>query len=174
MKSIIFSILLLASILQFSGCGLLPTPKEELPPITQEGKNTFGCLVNGKVWLPKGSNGTANLDASYDPNFSNGSFDIGAYNITNEIDQFISIGGKNVNKEGRYDFLQIKDSPGALFNDKRKGCFYTEQSNVINGYFTINRLDVQKQIVSGVFEFILYKNSCDTIKVAKGRFDMKF
>ncbi|HEY2722945.1 MAG TPA: hypothetical protein VGI82_14530, partial [Chitinophagaceae bacterium] len=24
----------------------------ELPPITQEGRNTFGCKVNGKVWVP--------------------------------------------------------------------------------------------------------------------------
>ena len=79
MKSIIFSILLLASILQFSGCGLLPTPKEELPPITQEGKNTFGCLVNGKVWLPKGYDGTSNLDLSNDPGFNSGTFDLRTY-----------------------------------------------------------------------------------------------
>ena len=26
----------------------------QLPPETQTGANTFGCLVNGKVWLPKG------------------------------------------------------------------------------------------------------------------------
>src|SRR5688572_4991119 len=25
---------------------------EKLPPITTEGKNTLGCLINGKVWLP--------------------------------------------------------------------------------------------------------------------------
>ena len=27
---------------------------EELPPITTTGENTFGCLVNGEVWLPAG------------------------------------------------------------------------------------------------------------------------
>jgi len=27
----------------------------QLPPITTTGANTFGCLVNGEVWLPKGS-----------------------------------------------------------------------------------------------------------------------
>ena len=26
---------------------------QQLPPITTEGKNTFGCLVNGQVWLPE-------------------------------------------------------------------------------------------------------------------------
>ncbi|MCW3074373.1 MAG: hypothetical protein JWP69_1442 [Flaviaesturariibacter sp.] len=35
---------------------------DKLPPITQNGANTFGCLVNGKVWLPKGysTNGAPN------------------------------------------------------------------------------------------------------------------
>ena len=30
-------------------------PIDQLPPITQTGENTFGCLVDGEVWLPKGS-----------------------------------------------------------------------------------------------------------------------
>ena len=28
------------------------SPSQELPPITQDGKNTFGCKVNGQVWIP--------------------------------------------------------------------------------------------------------------------------
>ena len=34
--------------------------KNELPPITQTGANTFGCYVNGEIFLPrKGMYGTA-------------------------------------------------------------------------------------------------------------------
>jgi hypothetical protein len=29
-----------------------PEPLERLPSITQEGKNTFGCLIDGKPFLP--------------------------------------------------------------------------------------------------------------------------
>ena len=32
--------------------------KDKLPPATQTGENTFGCLVNGKVFVPKGYDGT--------------------------------------------------------------------------------------------------------------------
>jgi hypothetical protein len=40
-----------------------PTPCTNcLPPITTEGKNTFGCKVNGKIWLPKGGGGSPELD----------------------------------------------------------------------------------------------------------------
>src|SRR5687768_7246469 len=27
-------------------------PPATLPPMTQEGKNTFGCKVNGEIWVP--------------------------------------------------------------------------------------------------------------------------
>ncbi|MEJ7672136.1 MAG: hypothetical protein WKF59_05380 [Chitinophagaceae bacterium] len=55
-----------------------PPVTEELPPVTQEGKNTCGFLVNGKVWLPKGrvGNGSPNLKVWYDPAYHNGTFNI--------------------------------------------------------------------------------------------------
>ena len=31
------------------------TPLEQLPPATQTGANTFGCLVDGEVYIPKGN-----------------------------------------------------------------------------------------------------------------------
>jgi hypothetical protein len=36
-----------------NGTGTPPPQQQQLPPITTEGKNTFGCLVNGEVWLPE-------------------------------------------------------------------------------------------------------------------------
>jgi|GEM_PF-4482748 len=67
------SYLALVSLLfSLNGCFLFPEPKEELPPITQTGANTFGFLLNGQVWLPKGSDGTPNLTSSYDPTFMGG------------------------------------------------------------------------------------------------------
>jgi len=174
MKSIIFSILLLASILQFSGCGLLPTPKEELPPITQEGKNTFGCLVNGKLWLPKGYNGTSNLDASYDPSYEGGTFDVATYSISSDQDrQYLYMFMTNLSKVGTYKLNNIK--VGSSTFDYSSKCNYDRDSSVYrDGYLNISKFDLSKQIISGTFEFVIYKLSCDTIKITKGRFDMKF
>tara|TARA_R110002073_G_C9371447_1_gene572214 strand:+ start:845 stop:1168 length:324 start_codon:yes stop_codon:yes gene_type:complete len=31
--------------------------EDQLPPITQTGANTFGCLINGKVFIPKDKTG---------------------------------------------------------------------------------------------------------------------
>lgn len=36
---------------------VLPETKDELPPITQTGANTFGCLIDGNVFIPKDKTG---------------------------------------------------------------------------------------------------------------------
>jgi len=46
-------------------------PVSALPPETQTGANTFGCLVNGQPWTPQGNDGTSNYTVSYDT-FPNG------------------------------------------------------------------------------------------------------
>ena len=45
-------------------------PIDQLPPATQTGENTFGCLVDGEVWLPRGSFNFPAIASSY----SNGTF----------------------------------------------------------------------------------------------------
>jgi hypothetical protein len=33
-------------------------PEAQLPPITQTGENTFGCLIDGKLLIPRDGTGT--------------------------------------------------------------------------------------------------------------------
>ncbi|TAE59175.1 MAG: hypothetical protein EAY68_10990, partial [Bacteroidetes bacterium] len=42
------------------------------------------------------------------------------------------------------------------------------------GKLTINQLDRNRRIISGVFDVILSKIGCDTIRLTNGRFDFKF
>ena len=152
--------------------------KEELPPITQEGKNTFGCLVNGEVWLPKGKPRDFKLDLSYDPTYKNGSFSLAAnqYNDSG-LSQSIVIGGSNLSTNGSYslDFVP-KSNYAGYFTDYLKGCDYFDKSQDFyrTGMLTISQLDLVKHIISGTFEFTVYQSNCDTLKVSQGRFDMKF
>lgn len=53
--------LALVLLTQCSECKNDPTPRDpadQLPPATQTGANTFGCLVNGQPYTPSGSNST--------------------------------------------------------------------------------------------------------------------
>ncbi len=62
-----FSIAVIALSFLAAGCEKeKPAPIDQLPPATQTGANTFGCLVNGEVFKPSGSPlGGPVLSASY-------------------------------------------------------------------------------------------------------------
>ena len=48
--------LLLALLLLFIGCSSDSNPEDGLPPATQTGANTFGCLIDGKLLVPRSGN----------------------------------------------------------------------------------------------------------------------
>ncbi|MBS1947911.1 MAG: hypothetical protein JST47_09105 [Bacteroidetes bacterium] len=53
MKCTTFFILAISLLSLVDGCSCKKSVAEpQLPPITQTGANTFGCKVNGKVWVP--------------------------------------------------------------------------------------------------------------------------
>jgi hypothetical protein len=166
----IISGLALFILCSFPGCGVLPTPKEVLPAATQTGANTFGCLVNGNVWLPKGYNGTSNLSPSYDPNF-NGKivFDISTYRILSDNDkQYLGIGIVGLDTVGTY---AVNDTIGfARFSKDLCSYMYYDHTVYRKGSIKITKLSLP--IVSGTFDFILFVKGCDTLKATQGRFDM--
>ena len=162
-------------LLFLSGCDLFKSADktEQLPPATQEGKNTFGCLVNGKVWLPKGNNGTANLDASYDPSYNGGTLSVAAYRIESSNFQGILIGASNITLPSSMDF-HADGTPLAQFFDEQTSCGYNDSLTFLGGALQITKLSIGSQIASGTSHFKVVNQGCDTVKVTDGRFDLKF
>ena len=182
MKFIIY-ILLLAIVAGFTQCckekpnNSIDNNIPGLPPATQTGANTFGCLVNGVPWVPQGSNGTNNLSIDYDPGFNNGIFNISARN-------FLSVNGERI-VIGLLDSLNFTKPPqkydlsnSSLFRAIfMSNCIiesWKPQVKVFSGSLTINTLNSQLNIIAGTFEFHMTKDFCDTIKITHGRFDFKF
>jgi len=136
-----------------------------------EGKNTFGCLVNGNVWLPKGDLFVPAISADYTSRFLLG---FGAsHQSTEPSDFFFSLKNPVSNK-----VYSLKDTSVAKAVFDRKlpnqtmSCIY-EAYHVFDGSLTITKFDTKKGIVSGTFQFSTYNPSCgDTIKVTQGRFDI--
>lgn len=156
---------------------LIPTT-EQLPPATQEGKNTCGFLVNGKVWLPKGrrGDGSPNLRWWYDPGYSNGTFNINGFRYDDKegnkftgfviaIDNFSKAGTYNLNTAGRV----------SGYSDYNKNCIYYPEDTIAghNNQITITRFDLPNRIIAGTFQFTLFKPGCDTVRITDGRFDVK-
>jgi hypothetical protein len=155
--------------------------KEQLPPATQSGENTFGCLVNGKVWRPKDDGfWSSKLKASY----GRGTLGIKVEKDNNSKREIISIGVLEEAYELGIHKINGSDHPknNASFINQVKEenniteCIYKTDS-INTGYLKLTRVDSIENIVSGRFEFTAVNDSCgdvDTIRVTKGRFDIKY
>ena len=153
-------------------------PEDQLPPATQTGANTFGCLVNSQAYLPAGRVGLgSNYSVSYDPTFNGGSLAVRTYNITKQRSRYLVLGGSGISKIGIYSFGSVQDIGAFYTDDGRSAPCDDYDSNSTNafskGTLTITRLDLQAGIVAGTFSFLLAKPGCDTLRITQGRFDYK-
>ncbi len=157
-----------------------PSPVDQLPPATQTGANTFGCLLNGKVWTPTyGLTGlTSPFRVTYDPGYLDGALQVkvNRYPIPNSsILQAMTFGAAYVNKVGVYKF-PLNGINGFFYGDTSNNSLcgnYGDPgtSTYQDGTLTITRLDLMKGIISGTFNFTLAQPGCDTLKITQGRFD---
>ena len=154
-----------------------PSPVEQLPPATQTGANTLGCLINGHPWTPQGNNGSSNYSVSYDPSFRLGTLNIAAYRYANSQAKQEALGvfsDSLLPSTGRYR-LQTSGHHGAGYVNGPGNCTYysTDATTYCRGELVITRLDRQAGVISGTFAFTLAKSGCDTVRITNGRFDKK-
>ena len=162
--------------------GLLSCKDDEvlLPKATTEGLNTFGCKLNGEVWLPRKGFGLINnppiIEAYYTKVKEVKSFNMVFLQGVNEKE--IRLVTNELLKIGKYQFL--KNSPffpeeyltsysGNYVDDK-----YVLFSSATNE-LTITKIDTVQGIVSGSFQVDLkgLKNG-EIIKLTEGIFDIKY
>jgi hypothetical protein len=187
-KYLLFIVTIICTILITNSCKdkaiVLEEPTitgDQLPPITQSGANTFGCLINGKVFIPKGyaNNGTNNPRGIFDIDlngipylqiranqYENGGNQIGSFTLT--ID--------SINNLGVHNIYTIKKQIGfgsTLFSNC--GILPDANSHFKSGSIIItkNTSNNTNGIISGVFNFKLKIPSCDTLFFTDGRFDIK-
>ncbi|WP_201977508.1 DUF6252 family protein [Hymenobacter rubidus] len=153
-----------------------PAPIDQLPPATQTGANTVGCLLNGQPWAPVGNGTSQSFQVNYDPTLSNGVFDLRAYkyNGGSNGDQYIVLFLNPFQSAGTYD-LSNSSVTNVTFNNPQTGCYYNSRDSGVycRGQLIITLLDTKAHIIAGTFEFTLAKPGCDTLKFTQGRFDKK-
>ena len=154
-----------------------PEPQEPtLPPLTHEGKNTFGCKVNGEVWLPEiePSWWESELGATYDE--LDGGFDLVAkFDNAQGHREFINVYSQ-FSTEGTYEMPDEGTDVVGFDEDGSTECDYYYDLNNL-GIITITHLDTSNNIVSGKFEMDLINPNCikDTMmSITEGRFDVRY
>lgn len=150
---------------------------DKLPAATQEGKNTCGFLVNGKVWLAV-RGGFDYVSCYYDETYNGGTFNIHGVKYeagSNSKHTSFGIGGFNIKSAGVYK-LNVNADKVASFTTSDPFCMYQWYDTIPNhnAFLNITKLDKINRIVSGTFEFTLKRDGFGTILVTQGRFDMKF
>jgi len=158
--------------------------KDELPPETQEGKNTFGCLVDGVIFSPKGGGIAPNLTCAYqylNSQSSSGYFfqlSASASGSGREL-RSISIATDSLEvREGNvYPLIKSKKGTASaqyLFFPNRGILKEYNTTDTITGELFIKKMDMTRKIVSGTFWFDLINENGEKIQVREGRFDMNF
>ncbi len=132
------------------------TIKEDvLPAETQTGKQTFGCLVNGVVWLPKTSYVSSPLTASIQ-------FDILSISVRRDNEN-MGFSIRNFTDKGIFPLVN---------NDN-----YAVSGNAFityDGEINITKYDKQLNIISGTFNFNAKDKAGNIINVKDGRFDLNY
>ncbi|MBD3748441.1 MAG: hypothetical protein IE931_02995 [Sphingobacteriales bacterium] len=158
---------------------------DSLPPATQEGKETFGCLVNGEAFTPKGSNLGGPVLSSYyqylnSPTAQGYFFNVSADRKESSFSKSISIGANDIIiKQGMK--YQLKNYP--IKNETYGRFLIVSDLGEINQYATVNdykgelfisKFDETNQIVSGTFWFDAVNDKGEKVEVREGRFDVHY
>jgi len=150
----------------------------QLPPETTTGAMTFGCKVNGKVFVPKDGRGRPGLFVQY-VNLGSGPGGGWYLNIPaldwkpNPPDNVnISTDSLLVIEGATYPFkYRKKGFPGAFYAN---GPLYAALDNN-SGILKIKKFDSLYRIISGTFFFTGTDNSTGkTVNITEGRFDIRY
>ncbi|WP_068247684.1 hypothetical protein [Hydrotalea flava] len=174
-------------------CKKSVNPFSLLPPITDTGANTFGCLVNGVAMLPR--DGVATFFNPY-PNkgvevlFSPYDIvDISIYNARDGASSgfFLRFHFSNFSllQPGDYEWKQSSFGTEAFpyYYNHVYGSFYNSTTNNYSwfgsydssGKITVNRFDATNHIISVTFSGKLReKNGTMEISIDNGRFDINW
>ncbi|GAA4032633.1 hypothetical protein GCM10022409_16110 [Hymenobacter glaciei] len=160
-------------------------PTFTLPPATQTGANTFGFVLDGRVWrnygwLPYTAAESDNLSSSYVPH---GRFTLNAGLIDrNRYERFYLFLDSLVNT-GTYR-ANANVASGATRRAERILIFSGESDKLYYGYspngtktnVTITKLDTVKHIIAGTFEGAVAQrvDSTKQVRITDGRFDIKY
>ena len=155
-----------------------PPPISQLPPATQTGANTFGCLLDGEVFKPGITNNSYNcfyqlVDGEYYFNVSASNQKAGilkAIGIATEK-KTISL-GRTLNLLERISGNAYGTYYTGNSNTGTDDLMYTSQTQT--GELKITKLDFTNNIVSGTFWYDVKDNQNVVHQIREGRFDMPY
>ncbi|WP_299362003.1 hypothetical protein [Winogradskyella sp.] len=149
-------------------------PIDQLPPATQTGEQTFGCLLDDKPFLPSGVVNPTQCNYQ----LVNGEY---YFFVTGRMEQDVSFELFSISistntlqiEEGEtYQLLAEADGNATGIYGYNGDLFFT--NTLQTGQMTITKLDPTNQIVSGTFFFDVIDQNGELRQIRDGRFDMQY
>lgn len=166
-----------------------------LPKPTQEGKNTFGCILNDHVWINYGKQCFLLADGCHENliaiyrSANNGRLDLYADRVIRKKGSLVSsetisfsLDG-NFNAAGNYSLRYVDHVSDIGYRnnltEKTYGCLPNRETFTLQ----ITKLDTLEKIISGKFSGTLFniiydplqsRPGTDSITIRDGRFDVRF
>ena len=179
MKVSILLLLPLCFLLLSNSCSKSKS-ENQLPPATQTGANSFGCLIDGKVWIPTGGGIGSGVNPTSGGFFRDINGELNIYIKAYTSNDYFHIYLKKKTTAGTY-VLNKNTSvrPGAILPESYGAYFINGQDYYVtdslnNGTVIISYADTTKGIVAGTFQMRIIQKTTNKIKViSEGRFDYK-
>ena len=147
--------------------------EEKLPAITTEGKNTFGCRVNGEIWIPWIEFDLFDNHTTVSYHAPTGGVNISTKKKIDDLDLFQAISFSSTDVKGigehEYNRADYRDYDTAFCESYR-----FEHDTILGNKFNILKLDTENHIISGTFEFTAINDECDPVVITDGRFDLGY
>ena len=158
-------------------------PIDQLPPETQTGANTFGCLVNGQVFKPGGAQlSGGSLSCNYQ--FLNGGyyFRLSAVKGVGNNQSAIGLFTDSLKIEEGFTYVldtSEKKKAYSYYSNLAAGLsqnewFYETKRTTHKGGLLVKKFDLVNQIASGTFWFDAVNANGQKVEVREGRFDVRF
>ena len=146
---------------------------DKLPPATQTGANTVGCLLDGKAFLPGNFPNSTNCFYQFvDGNYYFALALRKRDSQNNLIGLDIGTNAKQIFQNETLVLLEyLPDNASAAYI---YGTFQNFTNNIHTGELTITKLDEINHIVSGTFWFDVQDSNGVVHQIREGRFDMQY
>ncbi|WP_372758099.1 DUF6252 family protein [Mariniflexile sp.] len=175
MKNIILA---LTALLIFNCCDKKDdepkNPIDQLPPATQIGANTAGCLVNGEAIFPKGSGLIFQIFYTNGLNFglfianekanNDRIINLASLNESLQVGQTYQL--KEYAENSKYGEYVIRDFPISETQ--------YQTTATVTGELKITHHDFNNAIISGTFWFDAIDSEGNIVEVREGRFDGEY
>ncbi len=152
--------------------------KKDLPEPTQDGRDTFGCKINGKVFVAQRTSmfSGEHILVNYLHTKDDDRYSLIILGVNQKTDNRLKITYKGEGEivPGKYPMVATEEENGFTATYSATGIFYPFGIDVSKtNEIEITKIDIENKVLSGKFSFHLIDDAGKRLAITEGRFDVE-